>query len=117
MLLQAEEETPILLLDSVKYPYLAVEYNSGTTCDLTHTPRRTTVQYICHERGRGDLYELKETSTCEYTVIILSSKLCKNPKYRYLFFDKTFLCVFVRYVPCNKKSVSQKSIVRYAPII
>ena len=80
-----------MLLENVKYPYLAVEYNEGTECDLTNTPRRTTIQYICHEKGRGDIYHIKETSTCEYTAIVLIAGLCQHPKYQYVIFDLSVL--------------------------
>ncbi|XP_067937993.1 endoplasmic reticulum lectin 1-like [Watersipora subatra] len=69
-------------MENVKHPYLAFTYADGTLCDLTNQPRKTTVQYICYEQGRGDLYQIKETSTCEYTATVLVGELCNHPKYK-----------------------------------
>jgi len=63
-------------------PFFEVIYTDGTVCDLTGKARRTSVLYICHELGRGEIYELKETSSCEYEVIILTELLCMHPVYR-----------------------------------
>ena len=64
-------------------------YDQGTTCDLTGMPRRCAIQYVCQPDGHGEVYEIKETSTCEYEVIILTSLLCPHPVYGY-----AFVCIF-----------------------
>ena len=54
----------------------------GTPCDLTHQPRQTRVLYVCQPDGHGEVYQLKETSTCEYEVMVLTSILCSHPLFR-----------------------------------
>lgn len=68
-------------IDGVEYPYFEVPFTGGTKCDLTETPRKATMQYICQPQGRGEIYELKEVSTCEYEVVVLTSHLCTHPIY------------------------------------
>lgn len=63
-------------------PYFAVSYSDGTLCDLTGNPRVTRVLYVCYEEGRHSVYSIKETFTCEYEIIVLSSLLCQHPAYR-----------------------------------
>ncbi|KAF6038352.1 hypothetical protein EB796_003338 [Bugula neritina] len=79
---QAEDEGNVMVLNGIKYPYFTVEYDDGTLCDLTNVPRQTLVHYICHESGNSDIIQIKETSTCEYTAVVITSKLCKHPNYR-----------------------------------
>jgi len=67
----------------VEVPYFEIVYDKGTTCDLTGNPRRCAVQYVCQPDGHGEVYEIKETSTCEYEVVILTSLLCPHPVYGY----------------------------------
>lgn len=54
----------------------------GTECDLNKKPRQVRILYICQPDGRGEIYEMKETSTCEYEVLVLTSVLCANPKFK-----------------------------------
>ena len=82
---EAEDKTgplPVRDLDGVELPYLEVVMDGGTKCDLTGTPRRAHVLYVCQPEGRGEVYELKESSTCEYEVVVLTSHLCSHPRYR-----------------------------------
>lgn len=82
VLQDVDEEVPTILLEGTKYPYYRVEHSQGTDCDLTSEPRKTSVYYVCHESGRGDIYQVKETVTCEYSAIILLADLCNHPLYR-----------------------------------
>jgi len=59
-------------------------FDQGTTCDLTGFPRRSAVQYVCQPDGHGEVYEVKETSSCEYEVVVLTSLLCSHPVYGYV---------------------------------
>lgn len=81
IVLQEQNDDNTIILEGSKYKYYEVMYNDGTECDLTKAPRRITVQYICHESGRGDLYQIKETSTCEYNAVILIAELCQHPDF------------------------------------
>ncbi|CAH1792066.1 unnamed protein product [Owenia fusiformis] len=73
---------PIMKLEGNDYAYFDVKMSGGTPCDLTQEPRRTTLHYVCHTEGKGEIYELKESSTCNYDVIVLSKQLCKHPDYK-----------------------------------
>ena len=71
-------------MQGVEIPYYEITYDKGTTCDLSGLPRRTALQYVCQPDGRGEMYEIKETSSCEYEVVILTSLLCSHPVYGYV---------------------------------
>lgn len=72
-------------VQGIEIPYYEVVYDDGTVCDLTGEPRRTTVHYVCQPDGRGEVYELKETSSCEYEVIVLTALLCPHDAYGFVF--------------------------------
>ena len=56
---------------------------NGTQCDLNQNrPRQTRVLYVCYVHGKHEVYSLKETSTCQYEIIILSPLVCAHPKYK-----------------------------------
>lgn len=81
---QGDQDTalPVRDVEGVQLPYYEVVMDGGTRCDLTGKPRKSRVLYICQPEGRGEIYEFKESSTCEYEVLVLSALLCKHPKYR-----------------------------------
>lgn len=51
---------------------------------MTGVPRRAAIQYVCQPDGHGEVYEIKETSSCEYEVVVLTSLLCSHPVYGYV---------------------------------
>ncbi|XP_062549323.1 endoplasmic reticulum lectin 1 isoform X2 [Armigeres subalbatus] len=69
-------------IDGLNLPYLELEMDSGTVCDLNGEPRVTKVLYVCYLHGKNEVYSLKETSTCNYEIIILTPMLCAHPKYK-----------------------------------
>ena len=69
-------------VDGLELPYYSVNMSDGTVCDLTGKPRKSHVMYICQPDGRGEIYLLKETSSCEYDIIVLTSVLCSNPSFK-----------------------------------
>uniref|UniRef100_A0A2M3Z3B5 Endoplasmic reticulum lectin 1 n=1 Tax=Anopheles braziliensis TaxID=58242 RepID=A0A2M3Z3B5_9DIPT len=69
-------------IEGFNLPYLELEMDSGTVCDLNGEPRVTKVLYVCYMFGKNEVYSLKETSTCNYEVIILTAALCTHPKYK-----------------------------------
>ncbi|CAL1534604.1 unnamed protein product [Lymnaea stagnalis] len=78
-----EEATiPLRDVDGVMLPYYEIIMDDGTKCDLTGLPRKSHVLYVCQPEGRGEVYGFKESSTCEYEIIVLSALLCKHPSYR-----------------------------------
>ncbi|XP_052269325.1 endoplasmic reticulum lectin 1-like isoform X1 [Dreissena polymorpha] len=79
---QPNRELRTVKIDGLELPYYGVEMGEGTTCDLTGKPRLSHVKYICQPNGRGEIYHLKETSSCEYDVIILTAVLCRHPSFK-----------------------------------
>lgn len=73
---------PIKKIDGINLPYLEIEMGNGTLCDLNNQPRSTKVLYVCYLHGKHEVYSLKETSTCQYEVIVLSPLLCSHPRYK-----------------------------------
>lgn len=68
-------------VQGIEIPYYEVVYTDGTLCELTGQPRKSFLHYVCQPDGRGEVYELKETSSCEYEVVVLASQLCSHPAY------------------------------------
>ncbi|XP_046550872.1 endoplasmic reticulum lectin 1-like [Haliotis rubra] len=69
-------------VEGISLPYYEVNMTDGTACDLTQEPRRTRILYVCQPDGHGEIYEFKETSTCEYEMMVLTSVLCGHPDFR-----------------------------------
>lgn len=84
--LQSENENiqiPVKKIENVNLPYIEIYMGNGTICDLNNNkPREIRVLYVCYAHGKHDIYSLKETSTCQYEIIILSPLLCSHPKYK-----------------------------------
>lgn len=70
-----------LKIDNTRYPYFEMEFTDGTMCDIIDAPRTTMVRYVCYPHGKDDIYSLKETSSCNYEAIILTSSLCAIPAF------------------------------------
>ncbi|XP_060663936.1 LOW QUALITY PROTEIN: endoplasmic reticulum lectin 1 [Drosophila nasuta] len=70
-----------LKIDNTRYPYFEMEFNDGTMCDIIEAPRTTMVRYVCYPHGKDDIYSFKETSSCNYEAIILTSSLCSIPAF------------------------------------
>ncbi|XP_055856186.1 endoplasmic reticulum lectin 1 [Episyrphus balteatus] len=68
-------------IDNVNYPYLELEMSNGTLCDLNNEPRTTKIRYVCYPHGKNAIYSFKETSSCNYEAIILTSTLCMHPAF------------------------------------
>jgi len=63
-------------------PYYSVVMSNGTPCDLSNGKfRSTTVLYICHPSSHSEILSIKEVTTCEYELVVLTPNLCKNPLY------------------------------------
>lgn len=69
-------------IDGVMLPYFEIAMGNGTLCDLNKKQRQIKIIYVCQIHGKHNIYSLKETSTCEYEVVILSPFLCVHPKYK-----------------------------------
>lgn len=75
------EKFKTIRIDGVNLPYLEIEMTDGTFCDLNGEYRITNVQYVCYPHGKNEVYSLKETSTCNYEVVILTPTLCVHPSF------------------------------------
>ncbi|XP_064602693.1 endoplasmic reticulum lectin 1-like [Liolophura sinensis] len=69
-------------VEDLELPYYKVTMEDGTMCDVTGQPRKSSILYVCQPHGRGEIYQFKEVSSCEYEVMVLTSTLCKHPDYR-----------------------------------
>ncbi len=69
-------------IDTLTLPYYELTMTDGTVCDLNGQPRITHVNYVCYPAGKHEMYSFKESSTCEYDVVVLSPTLCNHPDYR-----------------------------------
>lgn len=76
------EKYPQKKIDGNNMAYLEVEFTDGTLCDLNNAARTTKVLYVCYAHGKNEIYSLKETSSCNYEVIILTPTLCAHPLFK-----------------------------------
>jgi len=80
---KGRRKVPTKRIDNRDTPYFSIEMGNGTPCDLSNDkPRVSTVLYICHSGANNELMSVKEVTTCEYEVIVLTPALCRNPAYR-----------------------------------
>ena len=42
----------------------------------------STFLYLLYLPGRNEIYSFKETSTCEYEIVVLTSTLCEHPHFK-----------------------------------
>lgn len=68
-------------VEGLNLPFYQVNLTDGTICDLTGGPRQAAVLYVCLPDGRGEIFSMKEISTCEYEIIVLTSLLCGHPDF------------------------------------
>lgn len=68
-------------IEGVNLPYLEMEMTDGTFCELNGEHRTTKVLYVCYPNGKNEVHSLKETSTCNYEVVILTPTLCVHPSF------------------------------------
>ncbi|WAQ83356.1 hypothetical protein PtA15_3A726 [Puccinia triticina] len=62
--------------------YLVQRWDGGTTCDMTGKPRSVEVQFHCSTLGSDHIALLRETSICEYLLVIHTPRLCSEPLFR-----------------------------------
>nr|XP_049696423.1 endoplasmic reticulum lectin 1 isoform X1 [Helicoverpa armigera] len=79
---ETKEPYRMTKVDGAKLPSVEMVLDDGTVCDLSGKPRLTRVLYVCYTHGKHEVYSFKETSTCEYEIIILSPLLCEHPQFR-----------------------------------
>ncbi|PLW22074.1 hypothetical protein PCANC_23403 [Puccinia coronata f. sp. avenae] len=59
--------------------YLVQRWDGGTICDMTGKPRSVEVQFHCSTLGSDHIALLRETSLCEYLLVIHTPRLCSEP--------------------------------------
>lgn len=69
-------------VDGINMPYVEIEMGDGTVCAVTNKPRKIKVLYVCYLHGKHELFSLREPSSCEYEVVVLSPLLCAHPDYK-----------------------------------
>jgi len=69
-------------VEGAKLPAIEVEMVDGTFCDLNGEPRTAKVFYVCDANSKNEVYSLKESSTCNYDIIVLTPLLCTHPLYK-----------------------------------
>ncbi|KAJ2950200.1 hypothetical protein O0L34_g11561 [Tuta absoluta] len=79
---EAKEPLKTIKVEGMPLPYVEMVMDEGTICDLSGKPRITRVLYVCYTHGKHEVYSFKETSTCEYEIIILSPLLCTHPQFK-----------------------------------
>lgn len=80
---QRNEPVQYKKIESLTLPYLEVDMSDGTPCGLIdNKPRSARVLYVCYPHGKNEVYSLKEVSTCQYEVVILTQALCDHPSYK-----------------------------------
>ncbi|KAJ3075468.1 Protein OS-9, partial [Quaeritorhiza haematococci] len=67
--------------DSHVRRYLRQKWGGGSWCDVTGQPRTTEVQYHCSPSHEEHIALIKETSTCNYKVVIHTPHLCRDPAF------------------------------------
>ncbi|XP_023229503.1 endoplasmic reticulum lectin 1-like isoform X2 [Centruroides sculpturatus] len=78
---KSNQIVPNIKINSQETPYFEINMTDGTVCDVNGQPRFSRVLYACGEKTH-EIYSLREASSCEYEVIVLTSYLCKHPGYR-----------------------------------
>lgn len=77
------EKPKLKKVEGLSLPYLAVDMTNGTPCSLIdNKPRVTRVLYVCFQHAKIDVYSVKEVSTCQYEVVILTQVLCTHPNFQ-----------------------------------
>jgi hypothetical protein len=61
------------------YAYHTVHFVNGTECDITGQPRSAKVEIFCTVEGVDTLVEVKEDTTCNYTLRVQTPLLCQHP--------------------------------------
>ncbi|XP_038214508.1 endoplasmic reticulum lectin 1 isoform X2 [Zerene cesonia] len=78
----AREKLKTTKVEGTTLPYVEMVMSDGTICDLSGQPRKTRILYVCYTHGKHEIYSMKETTTCEYEIIILSGLLCDHPQFK-----------------------------------
>ncbi|KZT44058.1 hypothetical protein SISSUDRAFT_968615, partial [Sistotremastrum suecicum HHB10207 ss-3] len=62
--------------------YLVQRWGDGTTCDKTGRKREIEVQFHCSMTTTDTIMFVKETTTCNYVLVIHTPRLCNEPGFK-----------------------------------
>lgn len=62
--------------------YLVQRWGEGTVCDKTGRHREIEVQFHCSTTTTDTIMFVKETSTCKYSLVIHTPRLCGEPGFK-----------------------------------
>lgn len=62
--------------------YLVQRWGEGTICDKTGRNREIEVQFHCSTTTTDTIMFVKETSTCKYSLVIHTPRLCSEPGFK-----------------------------------
>lgn len=100
------EKLKTIKIEGVNLPYFELDMTDGTFCELSGEHRTTKVLYVCYPDGKNEVFSIKETSTCNYEVVILTPTLCIHPNFNPKgAVDNTINCTPVEGAPKKPKSL------------
>lgn len=100
------EKLRTIKIEGVNLPYFEMEMTDGTFCELSQEHRTTKVLYVCYPDGKNEVFSIKETSTCNYEVVILTPTLCVHPNFNPKgAVDNTINCIPLDSSPPKPKSL------------
>ncbi|KAG8833526.1 Protein OS-9 [Serendipita sp. 399] len=62
--------------------YLNLHWGDGTVCDKTGRKREIEIQFHCAMASTDSIFFIKETRTCQYTLVIHTPRLCGEPGFK-----------------------------------
>lgn len=100
------EKLKTIKIEGVNLPYFEMEMTDGTFCDLSDEHRTTRILYVCYPDGKNEVFSIKETSTCNYEIVILTPTLCIHPNFNPKgAVDNTISCVPLNNSPPKPKKL------------
>lgn len=80
------EETALVhnleIVRGARQRYLVQRWGEGTVCDKTGRNREIEVQFHCSTTTTDTIMFIKETSTCKYSLVIHTPRLCGEPGFK-----------------------------------
>jgi hypothetical protein len=89
--------------------YYSIEYEAGSTCDLTGKPRTCEIRIYCQQNSDVSMFtSIKEPSSCNYVVRIDTPHLCKHPKYTSKETDTEKILCFETPIPTEEEVLEEE---------
>eukprot|EP01121_Diplochlamys_sp_Union-15-3_P009952 TRINITY_DN2739_c0_g1_i2.p1 TRINITY_DN2739_c0_g1~~TRINITY_DN2739_c0_g1_i2.p1 ORF type:complete len:304 (-),score=27.95 TRINITY_DN2739_c0_g1_i2:411-1322(-) len=90
--------------------YASLNYEGGSTCDLTGLPRKTEVRLKCNSEI-SIIGDIKEVSTCNYILNVELPSLCSHSKYKPKKVQRESILCF----DFSKEAVLEPSVPKFVP--